>query len=102
MLETALAVTFVIALYLGFRWRAATLEISALTETHRTATATAGRELEALRANIAGLEVKVSRLSKWESVAAADETAANLLRQAQVDADILKNQALGVQRAADA
>lgn len=102
MTEILLAAAILVALFLAVRWRAAAKRVKELDENLGTTKSAAARDTESLKAAITSLEAKISRLSKWETVANAEDAAADMIRRAQVDADILKKQAVGVQRAADA
>lgn len=102
MTEFLLVVTIVVALILAVRWRSAANRATQLHEQVETTRSAASRDIDNLRAGIAKLESDVSRLAKWEKVADADQAAADMLRRAQMEADIIKNQALGVRNAADA
>ncbi|MGH9161468.1 MAG: DUF4041 domain-containing protein [Vicinamibacteraceae bacterium] len=102
MTELLLAAVIVVALVLAVRWRVAARRASELDNSFETFKSAAARDVDILRAELAKLEAHLSRLSKWENVANAEDAAADMLRRAQVEADILKNHALDVQRAADA
>ena len=98
MTEVLLALVIVVALVLAVRWQAAAQRAREL----NASLGASARDVDTLRAAISKLEGDVSRLAKWEKVADADDAAAEMLRLAQAEAEILKNQALGVQRTADA
>ena len=98
MIEILLVLVIVIALVLAARWRAAAERAREL----NASLGAAARDVDTLRGAISKLEGDVFRLAKWETVADADDAAVEMLRLAQAEADRLKNQALDVQRTADA
>lgn len=100
MTELLLAAAIVIALIVAVRWRMATRRVRELNDSLGAFKSAAAREIDNLQKGISKLETEVSRLAKWEKVADANEAAAEMLRRAEAEAAVLKNQALGVQRAA--
>jgi hypothetical protein len=102
MTDLLMAAVIVVALVFAVRWRVAARRARELDKSLEAFKSAAARDVDILRAELAKLEAHLSRLSRWEKVANAEDAAADMLRRAQVDADILKNQALDVQRVADA
>ena len=102
MTNLLLAIALIVALVAAILWRREAGRAGQLDQELDALKSSTRRDIDALHARIAGFEQQVSRLSKWERVADAEDTASGLIRQAQTEAEDLKAQARAVHQSAEA